>query len=120
MHTKQSKAEVQENTVENVEDSDSDLTDLEDLDEEANLEQIGTEGSISLQIETESDRTRVVGERSYQLSKEKKYKSVGVSSGNTGKTAWQASVDHAIQEEHSSTVYTNRSVTETTNQGKPS
>ena len=47
-----------------MEDSDSDMTDLEDLDDEENMDQIGTEGSISLQIETESDRTRVVGDRS--------------------------------------------------------
>ena len=94
--TKGNRTGAQDVSVENVETSDSDLTDLDDLQDD---EKIETEGSISLQVETESERTRIVHDRSNQLSKEKKLSTMGISSGKTGKTAWQASAEQAIQEE---------------------
>ena len=38
INSKQNKAEVADNTVENVQDSDSELTDLEDLEDEDNMD----------------------------------------------------------------------------------
>ena len=87
-------------SVENVPDSDSDLTDLDDFEEgmdDSNIvETEGTEKSINLQVETESGRTRIVQtDRSNQFSMEKQLNAIAMS-GRTGKTAWQASAEQAI------------------------
>ena len=85
---------------ENVADSDSDLTDLDDLEDDevdnSNIvETEATEKSINPLAETEgSGRTRIVQtERSHQLSMEKQVNATTAMSGRTGKTARQASAE---------------------------
>ena len=53
------------------------------------------------------------------MSIEKKFSSVGISSGKTGKTAWYASADPGIVEEHSSSIPTNHSIHESSYLSKP-